>query len=199
MTNSAGQVLSPLPRRPKMPMRCPRRGSVPRPGSIPESLKPQTCSHPVKFSAAPLPSGFKDSTEEGAGGACGKGAGRFVKFKTDVGLRRASLVMCRDPGRGQRLLECSWLGRFTCLLCGLAAERMPAGDKAPPIIQPPAQRLIPSEGTWQAGLFRNAGCNDSADRPWQNKRLPPRDCSASRRGASLAGVQVSLSDSREVT
>jgi hypothetical protein len=56
-----------------------------------ESSKPQTCGHPVKFSAAPLSSGFKDSTERGAGKESGKGARRCMKLKRGVGLRRASL------------------------------------------------------------------------------------------------------------
>jgi hypothetical protein len=56
-----------------------------------ESLKPQTCGHQVKFSAVRPPSGFKDSTERGAGKESRNGAGRCMKLETDVGLRRASL------------------------------------------------------------------------------------------------------------
>jgi hypothetical protein len=59
--------------------------------SILESLKPQTCGQQIKFSAAPLSSGFKDSTERGAGGEGEHGAERFMKLKADIGLRRASL------------------------------------------------------------------------------------------------------------
>jgi hypothetical protein len=53
----------------------------PYPYSRVESLKPQTCGQQIKFSAASLPSGFKDSTERGAGGEGEKGAGRFMKLK----------------------------------------------------------------------------------------------------------------------
>jgi hypothetical protein len=68
-----------------------------------ESLKPQTCGQQIKFSAAPLSSGFKDSTERGAGGEGEHGAERFMKLKADIGLRRASRAPIRGwagtPGR----------------------------------------------------------------------------------------------------
>jgi hypothetical protein len=65
-----------------------------RPGTIQtlESLKPQTYGHPIQFPAAPLPSGFKDSTERGAGGEGEHGAARSMKLETRFGLRRASLA-----------------------------------------------------------------------------------------------------------
>jgi hypothetical protein len=64
--------------------------------SILESLKPQTCGQQIKFSAAPLSSGFKHSTERGAGGEGEHGAERFMKLKADIGLRRASLAQAPE-------------------------------------------------------------------------------------------------------
>jgi hypothetical protein len=78
-----------------------------------ESLKPQTCGQQIKFSAASLPSGFKDSTERGAGGEGEKGAERFMKLKASIGLRRASLAgypvdaaFPSDPPRLMTTLTC---------------------------------------------------------------------------------------------
>jgi hypothetical protein len=73
-----------------------------------ESLKPQTCGQQIKFSAGSLPSGFKDSTERGAGKESGNRAGRIMKLKADFGLKRASLgyrpVPLFNGARGPRPL-----------------------------------------------------------------------------------------------
>jgi hypothetical protein len=59
------------------PVACPLRWRARIPPARLESSKPQTCGHPVKSSAAPLSSGFEDSTERGAGGESGEWSRAF--------------------------------------------------------------------------------------------------------------------------